>query len=79
MLLCCITSAMALSPAPSHLPRAPRTALRAAKDDMPPYDGYEDEVAKRRISRDNVGVSFGASATATEPLDNRAARLRQLL
>jgi hypothetical protein len=77
------TKVVALSPARrSLLPRAPRTAtaLRAAGDDaLPPYDGYEDEVAKRRISRDNVGVSFGASATATEPLDGRAARLKQLL
>ena len=40
---------------------------------MPPYDGYEDEVAKRRISRDNVGVSFA------KPTDDRAARLKQLL
>ena len=55
------------------LPRAPRTVLRAAKDDMPPYDGYEDEVAKRRISRDNVGVSFA------KPTDIRTARLKQLL
>jgi len=55
------------------LPRAPRTVLRAAKDDMPPYDGYEDEVAKRRISRDNVGVSFA------KPTDIRTARLEQLL
>ena len=55
------------------LPRAPRTAPRAAKDDMPPYDGYEDEVAKRRISRDNVGVSFA------KPTDIRTARLKQLL
>ena len=39
---------------------------------MPPYDGYEDEVAKRRISRDNVGVSFAKP-------DGRAARLKQLL
>ena len=46
------------------LPRAPRTVLRAAKDDMPPYDGYEDEVAKRRISRDNVGVSFAKPTDA---------------
>ena len=73
LLLCCITSAAALSPALSFLPRAPRTVLRAAKDDMPPYDGYEDEVAKRRISRDNVGVSFA------KPTDGRAARLKQLL
>ena len=72
LLLCCITSAAALSPALSFLPRAPRTVLRAAKDDMPPYDGYEDEVAKRRISRDNVGVSFAKP-------DGRAARLKQLL
>ena len=43
------TKVVALSPARSSmLPRAPRTVLRAAKDDMPPYDGYEDEVAKRR-------------------------------
>ena len=55
------------------LPRAPRTVLRAAKDDMPPYDGYEVEVAKRRISRDNVGVSFA------KPTDDRAARLKQLI
>ena len=73
LLLCCITSAAALSPALSFLPRAPRTVLRAAKDDMPPYDGYEDEVAKRRISRDNVGVSFA------KPTDIRTARLKQLL
>ena len=72
LLLCCITSAAALSPALSFLPRAPRTVLRAAKDGMPPYDGYEDEVAKRRISRDNVGVSFAKP-------DGRAARLKQLL
>ena len=72
LLLCYITSAAALSPALSFLPRAPRTVLRAAKDDMPPYDGYEDEVAKRRISRDNVGVSFAKP-------DGRAARLKQLL
>ena len=72
LLLCCITFAAALSPALSFLPRAPRTVLRAAKDDMPPYDGYEDEVAKRRISRDNVGVSFAKP-------DGRAARLKQLL
>ncbi len=72
LLLCCITSAAALSPALSFLPRAPRTVLRAAKDDMPPYDGYEDEVAKRRISRDNVGVSFAKP-------DGRTARLKQLL
>ena len=32
-------------------------------------DGYEDEVAKRRISRDNVGVSFA------KPTDIRTARL----
>ena len=67
------TKVVALSPALSFLPRAPRTVLRAAKDDMPPYDGYEDEVAKRRISRDNVGVSFA------KPTDDRAARLKQLL
>ena len=73
MLLCCIASAAGLSPALSFLPRAPRTVLRAAKDDMPPYDGYEDEVAKPRISRDNVGVSFA------KPTDDRAARLKQLL
>ena len=72
LLLCCITSAAALSPALSFLPRAPRTVLRAAKDDMPLYDGYEDEVAKRRISRDNVGVSFAKP-------DGRTARLKQLL
>ena len=68
------TKVVALSPARSSmLPRAPRTVLRAAKDDMPPYDGYEDEVAKRRISRDNVGVSFA------KPTDIRTARLKQLL
>ena len=58
------------------LQRPPRaaTALRAAGDDaLPPYDGYEDEVAKRRISRDNVGVSFA------KPTDGRASRLKQLL
>ena len=76
-LIASLQSVMALSPARrSLLPRAPRTAtvLRAAGDDaLPPYDGYEDEVAKRRISRDNVGVSFA------KPTDGRAARLRQLL
>ena len=65
------TKVVALSPALSFLPRAPRTILHAARD-VPPYDGYEDEVAKRRISRDNVGVSFAKP-------DGRAARLKQLL
>ena len=80
LLLACAlmqTKVVALSPARSSmLPRAPRTAtaLRAAGDDaLPPYDGYEDEVAKRRISRDNVGVSFA------KPTDDRTARLKQLL
>ena len=71
------TKVVALSPARrSLLPRAPRTAtvLRAAGDDaLPPYEGYEDEVAKRRISRDNVGVSFA------KPTNDCAARLKQLL
>ena len=71
------TKVVALSPARSpRLQRPPRTAtiLRAAGDDaLPPYEGYEDEVAKRRISRDNVGVSFA------KPTDGRAARLKQLL
>ena len=68
------TKVVALSPAREFAAaRAPRTVLRAAKDDMPPYDGYEDEVAKRRISRDNVGVSFA------KPTNDCAARLKQLL